>query len=441
MELAITCNTPDEKLFENVRLNSALDIPWVETTEAHDGHAVICGGGPSLADSLDDIRWRQSLGQKIFALNQSAQFLVDSGIQPDYQVILDARPENVKFLMPAYKILLGSQCDPALFEKAGTDAILFHPVIDGIDAHIPAEKKVTLVGGGTTVGLTAMALAYTMGYRKIHLFGYDSCHSGPKSHAYTQDLNNDDQMAEVTVSGKTFHASLTMARQAELFPTLCNNLIDLGCIITVDGTGLIPEIARAMMQSPGLDEKTKYEMMWDKPEYRIHSPGEECAKTFIEKASPEEGSIIADIGCGTGRGTLAISKNGNFRHILVDFAPNCLDDSVKGFPFLHADLRRDLPIRSDFVYCTDVLEHIEPDYVDDVLVNIKAIAPKAFFQISLVPDNMGALIGEPLHLSVHPAQWWLDKFESLGYSLIESESSTDSAIFYFSTTWERHDRI
>lgn len=439
MEIEITCNTPDNKLFANVAANSLLDVPWIHTAEAHEGHAVICGGGPSLGDTLDEIRWRQSIGQTIFALNQSAQFLVDNGIEPDYQVILDARPQNVEFCMCAKNILLGSQVDPSLFVKAGIDAILWHPVIEGIDAHIPPEKKVTLIGGGTTVGLSSMALAYTMGYRKIHLFGYDSCHAGGQSHAYKQSMLGNEQMAEVVVNGKTFYASLTMARQAELFPTLCNNLIDLGCIITVDGTGLIPEIARSMSQP--MDEAEKYEMIWSHPEYRAHSPGEDCAKTFIETASPKEDSIIADIGCGTGRGSLAISTMGRFRQILVDFAANCLDSDCRSFPFLRADLRRDLPIRADYAYCTDVLEHIEPDQIDAVLLNIKRVAPKAFFQISLIEDSMGALIGRPLHLSVHPYEWWVDKFQSLGYSVISSGSNTDTAIFYLSTTWERHDRI
>lgn len=439
MDLQITCNTPDEVLFSNVEANSKLDLPWVKLEEAHEGHAVICGGGPSLGDTLEDIRWRQSLGQKVFALNQSAQFLVDNGIEPDYQIILDARPENIVFCMCAKKILLGSQVHPSLFEKAGCDAILFHPVIEGIDSYIDSDKPYTLIGGGTTVGLTAMALAYTMGYRKLHLFGYDSCHAGDQSHAYKQDLNDKDHMAEVTVNGKTFQSSLTMARQAELFPTLCNSLIDLGCIITVDGSGLIPEIARAMSQP--IDEAEKYKLMWSHAEYREHSPGEECAKTFIEVAAPETNSIIADIGCGTGRGTKALSGMGQFRHILVDFAPNCLDPELSLHPFLRADLRNDLCLRADYVYCTDVMEHIEPDHIDGVLRNIGLVAPRAFFQISLVEDNMGALIGRPLHLSVHPYEWWLDKFKSLGYSVISSGSTTESAIFYLSTTWERHDRI
>lgn len=439
MEIEITCNTTDDQLFANVAANSQLDVPWIHREEEHDGHAVICGGGPSLADTLDMIRYRKSLGQKIFALNQAAQFLVNNGIEPDYQVILDARPENIEFCMCAKKILLGSQVDPALFEKAGCDAILWHPVIEGIDQHIKADKAYTLIGGGTTVGLSSMALAYTMGYRKIHLFGYDSSHAGDQSHAYKQALNDDDHIAVTEINGKTFRSSLTMARQAELFPTLCNSLIDLGCIITVEGDGLIKEIAKKM--AAPMDETEKYEMMWSHPAYRDYSPGEECAKTFIETASPQAGSLIADIGCGTGRGTKALSGMGEFRHILVDFAANCLDPDLRALPFVRADLRNDLCLRADYVYCTDVMEHIEPEHIERVLLNIKSVAPRAFFQISLVEDNMGALIGQPLHLSVHPYEWWVDKFQALGYSVISSGSTPEAAIFYLSTTWERHDRI
>ena len=35
---------------------------------------------------------------------------------------------------------------------------------------------------------------------------------------------------------------------------------------------------------------------------------------------------------------------------------------------------------------------------------------RCFFKIAMFPDNMGALIGQPLHLSVFPLQWWVSMF-------------------------------
>lgn len=245
MEITVTCNTDDDVLFRNIEKNSSLPLYWVKAEPAHDGHAIIVGGGPSLLDTLESIRWRQSLGQKVFALNGAAKTLSDNGIKVDYSVILDAREWNKKFIGHAEHYLIASQCDPVLFENL-KDVSLWHPALEGIDEHLPEyNDSYALIGGGTTVGLSAMCLAYTMGYRKLHLYGFDSSHR-ETSHAYEQKQNEGEPICKVTVYGKTFKTSWTMAKQAELFPSVCDNLIDLGCIITVDGDGLIPHIVRNM---------------------------------------------------------------------------------------------------------------------------------------------------------------------------------------------------
>lgn len=245
MEISITCNTEDEILFKNVEHNSALPIPWVKCEPKHDGHAILVGGGPSLKDNLEEIRWRKSIGQTIFALNGAARFLRENDIEVDYTVIIDARPFNCRFIDYSDKYLISSQCDPSVFAAAGDKAILWQPVVEGIESHLPDHDDYALIGGGTTVGLSAMCLVYTLGYRKLHLFGYDSSHR-ETGHSYPQPENEHDPICKVSVYGKTFKCSWTMAKQAELFPTVCDNLIDLGCIITINGDGLIPHIVKHM---------------------------------------------------------------------------------------------------------------------------------------------------------------------------------------------------
>jgi len=70
--------------------------------------------------------------------------------------------------------------------------------------------------------------------------------------------------------------------------------------------------------------------------------------------------------------------------------------------------------------------------VDLVITNIMEAASNVVFQISLVPDVCGALIGQDLHLSVHPAEWWRDTFIRLGHSveLVEESSDKATCIFY-----------
>lgn len=252
MELELLCNTPDEALFANVRENSARYRNWLNAAPAHDGHAVIVGGGPSLLQNIPAIQWRQGLGQHVFALNGAARFLKKCGITPEYQVILDARAENAGLVSDAGNHLIASQCHPSVFEHV-TEPVLWHYAAEGIEDHIPPAQgpgeRLLLVGGGQTVGLASMALAYAMGYRKLHLFGFDSSHRHELGHAYAQPMNDGEQLCKVTMGGKVFLSSLAMAQQADQFPGVCNDLIDNGCIITVDGDGLIQAVVQEMRLS------------------------------------------------------------------------------------------------------------------------------------------------------------------------------------------------
>lgn len=435
MNIDIICNTEDEVLFQNVAVNSRRDLEWITEQEAHDGHAVIVGGGPSIKEHIEKIRARQQHGQKVFALNGVAQFLIEQGILADYQVILDARPQTADLIGPAGEWLFASQADPACFQDA-IRTRLWHPKIDGIEAHLPDQREsLTLIGGGTTVGLSAMCLAYTMGYRNLHLYGYDSSHR-ETGHAYAQPMNAAEPVCKVTVFGKTFKASLAMAKQAEFFPAVCDNLIDLGCTITVEGDGLLPFIVTENIKRSQMSEQQKYEEMWSLPQYRVTAPGEHVAQVFADVAQLVRGdalgpdTTVLDFGCGTGRGALALKKLTGCDVLLIDFTANSRDLEAQALPFMQADLSRPIEARGDYGFCTDVMEHIPPEQVEQTIQNVMACAPKVFFQISLVPDNLGGLIGQPLHLSVHPFTWWADEFARLGLRVIWSEDCGDSAMFY-----------
>jgi len=66
----------------------------------------------------------------------------------------------------------------------------------------------------------------------------------------------------------------------------------------------------------------------------------------------------------------------------------------------------------DFTLCFDVLEHVEPEKVDMTLHHIASKTRKfAYISICLVPAHSSFPDGTNLHLSVHPAEWWLKRLE------------------------------
>ncbi len=438
MKIEAFCNTSDEVLLSNVKINSARHLRWIKQEPENDKHAVIVGGGSSISDWVDEIRIRQQHGQTIFALNNAAKWLIEHGIVADYCVVVDAREINVGFVNHAHCDLLASQVSPLLFDRA-KNAVLWHQeypdILDRFDACLPNDApEHSLIGGGTTVGLSAMVLAYAMGFRKLHLYGYDSSYKEDKLHAYSQD-DPMRMVVDATAYGRTFKTTLAMAKQAELFPELASSLIDLGCSITIRGDGLLPWVSQKSSET--ITEQEKYQSMWEMDAYRNVAPGEMVASLFCLAANPKPSDWVIDFGAGTGRGALKIHETQGCKVLMLDFADNCLDEKVRGalndkFRFAICDLTKPIPHKAKYGFCTDVMEHIEPEKVDDVLRNIMQSCDKAFFQISTVPDTMGALIGHPLHLTVEPSEWWREKFKSLGYA-VQWEMVQETAVMFFVT--------
>lgn len=247
MEIEVFCITPDEELFAHIRENCAATKRWAKTIPAHDGAAVLVGGGPSLRRKIENIRARQDNGQKVFALNGAAKFLNENGILPDYQVLLDPQPLLAEYIAPAKDYLVASQCHPSIL-KALPDATLWHLASEGVEEQIPDfDEDFCLVGGGLSVGLSAMCVAYSMGYRKLHIYGYDSSFEEDEGHAYpTPDFSAktvhkrlDAGTVLAKCAGKVFHTTLGLYKQAEMFHKVSGDLIDMGTLLTVECDGLL----------------------------------------------------------------------------------------------------------------------------------------------------------------------------------------------------------
>lgn len=247
MEIDVFCILPDEELFSQIRENSASCKNWAKSVDAHDGVAVLVGGGPSLRSRIDAVKYRQSVGQKIFALNGACKLLNLNGVIPDYQVLLDPQEFLTAYIGEAKEYLISSQCHPSVF-AAVPNPTLWHVATEGAEEQLPDhDESFCMVGGGVTVGLTSMCLAYSMGYRALHCYGYDSSYED-QTHAYPlPDISPirikhkpvSGERVSVTTGGKKFITTLCLTKQAQNFPKLCDDLMDRGCAITLDCDGLL----------------------------------------------------------------------------------------------------------------------------------------------------------------------------------------------------------
>jgi 2-polyprenyl-3-methyl-5-hydroxy-6-metoxy-1,4-benzoquinol methylase len=80
-----------------------------------------------------------------------------------------------------------------------------------------------------------------------------------------------------------------------------------------------------------------------------------------------------------------------------------------------------LPEPADVVVCTDVLEHIEPEYLESVLAHLAKLTKRVgYFTAATIPAKKTLADGRNAHLIVKPAKWWLLKmyeyFEVINFS-------------------------
>lgn len=121
------------------------------------------------------------------------------------------------------------------------------------------------------------------------------------------------------------------------------------------------------------------------------------ANTIAAYAKEIGAKSVLDYGCGQGRLRTTLEQMGSPLNV-YEYDPAIVGKSA-------------LPRPADLVACTDVLEHIEPDLVDNVLTHIRGLAIKGvFLVVSTRPANKILPDGRNAHLIVEPATAWLVRF-------------------------------
>ena len=86
---------------------------------------------------------------------------------------------------------------------------------------------------------------------------------------------------------------------------------------------------------------------------------------------------------------------------------------VKGIEYLPYDPafpEYGSPKAGDLVCCIDVLEHIEPEFVEFVLLDLSRITNRfGFFSIATGPAGKTLPDGRNAHLIQEPSSWWLPR--------------------------------
>lgn len=224
-------NTDDTVIKKNVSKNIRRQLPQFAMQVPHEGKIMILCGGPSLNGQLKSIRAKLAKGWKCLTVNGVYNWCLERNIEPNGQVVMDARPYNKKFVEPLLEdctYLLCSQCDPKVFDKVKESSRVYLWHGNGEVIHRIADRyynsRAIQVPGGTSVGTRAIFIAVMLGYRTISVYGLDSSYADKKHHAYTQEINDLKHVYKVRCARKTFLSDGWMLKQLDEFMEMCQYL-------------------------------------------------------------------------------------------------------------------------------------------------------------------------------------------------------------------------
>jgi hypothetical protein len=421
----------NEQFIDNVRKNIVRPLPNLPSVRSHDRIMIMVCGGPTAGMLLDEIREKSEQPQyDIFSSNQTHDWLIGNDIIPDYQFIIDPKPNKIEDVRNPHKdvkYLIACQCDPSVFDALEGYNVtrIFCPCglahngirdVDVIKAMLPPDQ-INSISGGTMAGLRAMVLGEIMGYRTVEFYGFDSCYfqhdkTGNPIY-YSYDKKRVENIIEArTDDGKIYLSSPVFASQARQFLKWKDRLGWVKFII--HGDGLTAHLDR-------LDDQEKEEQKVDgfysdfhlqmtKELYGLYpeeEPGTGYGTTgflHVPQITMMAGQLLKK------HGPLTLLDYGCGRGLMAESLPPLEGLTVKMYdPAIEEHSA--LPEPADMVVCTDVLEHIEPAYLDNVLDHLQGLTKKlAFVAINLLGADKCFSDGRNVHLILCEPDFWFPRF-------------------------------
>lgn len=414
---------PDSKRDEHVAYSLSKGIPQLrDFGETKDDEVALVGFGPSLHDTWQKIRNFRT----IFTMSGSHKFLLEKGFKPSdfdnwYHVEIDLHAHKCDLLgtpQKGIKYLISSACNPKMHDMLeGYDETLWHLCEDANVRDLPTlfPRGTVIVTGGSNVGLRSLVLVRVLGYRNYHILGYDNSFPDPGGlqHA-TYHPNATPQVCTVDLDGRTFYTTPSMVHYAREFIMQLEQLPDVA--LQLYGDGLIQNWVKKILREgkgefprvpiSGIALKMPAVISED---YRalnrvLHEKNEEYGAfghTHLDiiqdflKANPVIKTVL-DYGCG--KGTLS-------KHLVaLGYDVREYDPAIPG--------KDKEPEKADLVICTDVLEHIEPEYLEAVIGDVSRLAVMAaMFAIGLLDSSKILDNGQNAHSIVKNKFWWCEQLE------------------------------
>jgi hypothetical protein len=381
--------------------------------------ALVCFG-PSLNETWEKVKDFKY----VMSCSGSHKYLMDKGVVPDWHVEVDPRPHKIKLIgdniSSKTEFLMASCCHPQVFDhlaKYGAKITLWHTYSGEERDRLPNvfPRGDWISTGGSNVGLRALVLCRLLGFTDIHIFGMDGSFDpeGKQKHAAAHP-NQAKNFIMAEYGGKQYATTTAFLSSARATFHELEQLSDVS--VTFYGDGLVQAMAKVKL--PEIKKKNKSVIAFSSP--ITMSTGYITQNRLLHEQNPVYGITslnyldtikliyekiharsLLDYGCGKGM----LGKN-------LDFPIWEYDPAIPG--------KDEAPRPADLVVCIDVLEHIEPEFLDITLDDIaRCTKLVAFFivypnaSVKTLPD------GRNTHLIQEGRDWWMEKLSE--YFIIPEE--------------------
>lgn len=175
-----------ENIFKNLRhLKNSNSLQELKEDIPIDVPAIIVAAGPSVGENLEELK-RAKGKSIIFAVDRILDYLLDSGIEPDFVVTIDPK-KPLKYFSKRTDVTiplisyLESNCDILDQHKGRKIICTRNTFIENIYKQV--EKPYSWVIPSGSVAIVAFSACIELGFKKVILVGQDLAYDGNNSHA------------------------------------------------------------------------------------------------------------------------------------------------------------------------------------------------------------------------------------------------------------------
>jgi len=243
----------------NIQTNMNLLDPkkWISKHSPHREKGIIVSAGPYLDYKELKKFIRENPDSKVVTVKHAYPHLLKNKINPWGCVVLDpraitgksthniVRKDLFKTIDPNTNFFIASMTDPSVTNfLLDSDARIWgwHAFTDSLreeeeqgaviqnqqvklNEELGIPQGATLITGGTCAAMRAIGMLHTMGFREIHLFGFDCCRDEPSKEEMTETVGDIEggetpkpKYIQVNVKDKTYWTTgelLAMAQDCE----------------------------------------------------------------------------------------------------------------------------------------------------------------------------------------------------------------------------------